>query len=82
MFRLPIARSAALVSATVATRGITQQQGARPQSDQKSDGKGKLPSLVKDKEKPMMDVWENDGGQQNETPKTQMSSDKSREGTR
>jgi hypothetical protein len=52
MFRLPIARSAALGGATVATRGITQQQGARPQSDQKSDSESKL----RDKEEVARDM--------------------------
>jgi hypothetical protein len=70
MFRLPIARSAALVSATVATRGITQQQGDRPQSDQKSDSESKLrdkENVVQDKEKPMKDVNQKDQ-QENQGP--------------
>jgi hypothetical protein len=58
MFRLPVTRSAALVSATVATRGITQRP-AQPDENGKRALRNKE-NVVHLKEKPIKDVNQKD----------------------
>jgi hypothetical protein len=51
MFRLPISRSAALVTATAGTRGISQRGGQSPSIDQLD--KAQSQGVMRNKDKPM-----------------------------
>jgi hypothetical protein len=78
MFRLPIARSGALVTATVATRAVNQQgmNGNTAQSDQKIISKGtqRANEAMRDKEQPVTDA--NEEGQQGQSQMKSKTSNK------